>query len=157
MQFPTQRLGEDLYKRKKEEAMKAFIVALISAFWQLFGSHGVRVALIQPVPRLRSKSLGIFKSPESIQALAGQLEAFGYNVRMYHSSTGWGMMIRLLLFNPNVVGVSTMTPNFLEGKRNAQLLKLWRPRLPIVIGGWHALGAIQAHLHGQESESLGEI
>lgn len=137
--------------------MKAFIVALISAFWQLFGSHGVRVALIQPVPRLRSKSLGIFKSPESIQALAGQLEAFGYNVRMYHSSTGWGMMIRLLLFNPNVVGVSTMTPNFLEGKRIAQLLKLWRPRLPIVLGGWHASGAIQAHLHGQESESLGEI
>lgn len=115
-----------------------------------------KIALIAPqVPA--GKSLGIVKSPESIQALAGQLERLGFNVRMYQSSLNGELFSAIRKFSPNFVGISTMTVDFPEGHRIAQVLKRKWPLLPIVLGGWHASGCVQAHLLGQESETLAEL
>ena len=42
-----------------------------------------RIALVQP-HIVAGKSLGIEKSPASIQTLAAQLEGEGHDVRMFH-------------------------------------------------------------------------
>ncbi|KKQ59339.1 MAG: Cobalamin B12-binding domain protein [Parcubacteria group bacterium GW2011_GWE2_38_18] len=115
-----------------------------------------KVALIQPQINI-GKSLGIAKAPESIMALAGQLEKLGYQVRMFHASASPELMESLEKFSPDYVGISTMTPNYPEGRKIAETLKKYNPELPIILGGWHASGCVQAHLLGQESESLAEL
>ena len=114
-----------------------------------------RIALIQP--RIETgKSLGIKKSPESIQSLAGQLEK-DHEVKMFHSESGDELNNQLEEFKPEIVGISTMTPNFPEGKIIAQEIKQTRKDVLIVLGGWHASGAIQAYKKGQEAETYNEI
>ncbi len=115
-----------------------------------------RIALIQPLIAT-GKSLGIMKAPESIMALAGALEAAEYDVRMYHSAAGDALQNEIESFNPDFVGISTMTPNYPEGRRIAQRIKSWKPSVPIILGGWHASGCVQAYISGQELESLGEL
>lgn len=115
-----------------------------------------RIALIQPLfPR--GKSLGIQKAPESIMVLAGLLEKLGYCVCMFHEAVGAKLQEEIEFFSPDFVGISTMTPNFPEGRRIAMELKLWRPKLPIALGGWHASGCVHAYLSGQENESIREL
>jgi radical SAM superfamily enzyme YgiQ (UPF0313 family) len=90
-------------------------------------------------------------------ALAGVLEQLGYVVRMFHAAANQALWDALQAFNPDFMGMSTMTMNYPEGRRVAEWAKRWRPNLPIALGGWHASGCVQAHLLGQESESLGEL
>lgn len=115
-----------------------------------------RIALVQPyIPA--GKSLGIEKAPESIQALAGQLEREGHSVQMFHEQAGEELDHKLAEFDPDYVGISTMTANFPEGKKVAKAVKGRNPQTPVILGGWHASGVVQAYLRGQESETIEEI
>lgn len=115
-----------------------------------------KIALVQPLIRV-GKSLGIMKAPESIMALAGLLESMGYTVRMFHAAASSELQAELETYNPNFVGISTMTPNFPEAQKIARAFKNRMPNVPIVLGGWHASGCVHAHLSGQESETISEL
>lgn len=117
-----------------------------------------RVALIQPVVPA-GKSLGVHKSPESIQALAGQLQKLGCEVKMFHATDSNTLYSAIHGFMPRVVCISTMTANFPEGRKIAQAIKnSKRGRyIKIILGGWHASGCVKAYESGQEKESLEEI
>ncbi|MFA6047353.1 MAG: radical SAM protein [Parcubacteria group bacterium] len=117
-----------------------------------------KVALIQPVTAA-GKSLGIFKSPESIQALAGQLQKLGYQVKMFHSADSDELRWQIHGFLPHFICISTMTANFPEGHKIAQAIKnsKYFRRVKIILGGWHASGCVKAYESGQEKESLREI
>jgi len=115
-----------------------------------------RVALVQP--RITAgKSLGIEKSPESIQALAGQLEKEGFTVKMFHEKAEDGLYNKIKDFNPDSVGISTMTVNFPDGKKVAKAVKNIDSDIPVILGGWHASGVVQAYLKGQENETIEEV
>lgn len=114
-----------------------------------------RIALVQPIIA-PGKSIGIRKSPESIQALAGQCEPL-YETRMFHEKPGCELFQSLSEFQPDILGISTMTPNFPTGKAIAQEMKRLFPKVPVVLGGWHSSGCVQAYLQQQEQESLTEI
>ncbi len=114
-----------------------------------------KIAFVQPhIPA--GKSLGIEKSPTSIQALAGQLERDGHEVRMFHEPVG-DLMEKLISFHPDVVGISTMTANFPEGRAVADAVKRFRDDIFVVLGGWHASGCAREYLAGHETETLSEI
>ena len=115
-----------------------------------------KIALVQPLIRA-GKSLGIMKAPESIMILAGLLESLGYTVRKFHAPASPELQAELETFNPNFVGISTMTANFPEAQKIAHALKNWRTGIPIIIGGWHASGCVQAHISRQESETVSEL
>lgn len=115
-----------------------------------------KIALVQPLIQT-GKSLGIKKAPESIMALAGLLESLGYIVRMFHAAASSEFQSDLEAFNPSFVGISTMTPNFNEAQKIARTLKSRQPNTPIILGGWHASGCVQAHLSNQESETVNEL
>ena len=115
-----------------------------------------RIALVQP-HIVAGKSLGIDKSPESIQALAGQLEKEGFTIKMFHEKSGDELYHKLAEFSPNSVGISTMTANFPEGRKVAKAVKEINSKTPVILGGWHASGVVQSYLKGQESETLKEI
>lgn len=115
-----------------------------------------RIALVQP-HIAAGRSLGIEKSPASIQTLAAQLEGESHEVRMFHEKVSDELIQNLMEFDPRVVGISTMTVNFPEGRKLAEAIKSERENIIIVIGGWHASGCVQAYLKGQERETLEEI
>lgn len=115
-----------------------------------------KIALIQPRVETGT-SLGIEKSPASIQALAGQMSDKGHSVRMFHKAISPELFRELDEFAPEIVGISTMTANFLEGIAIAKGIKAIHTKVVIVLGGWHASGCVQSHLQGQESETIGEI
>jgi radical SAM superfamily enzyme YgiQ (UPF0313 family) len=115
-----------------------------------------KIALVQP-RIIAGKSLGIEKSPASIQTLAAQLEKDGHDVRMFHEGVGDELTQKLVEFDPRIVGISTMTANFLQGKEVARTIKDIRGEVVVVLGGWHASGCAQSYLQGQESETISEI
>jgi len=115
-----------------------------------------KIALVQPLIQT-GKSLGIKKAPESIMALAGLLESLGYTVRMFHAAASSELQADLETFNPSFVGISTMTSNFTEAQKIARTFKSRKPNAPIILGGWHASGCVQAHLSNQESETVSEL
>jgi anaerobic magnesium-protoporphyrin IX monomethyl ester cyclase len=115
-----------------------------------------KIALIQP--RIETgASLGIEKAPSSIQSLAAGLKQGHDEVRMFHSSLTPELREKLKQFAPDIVGISTMTPNFPEGQRIAQAIKEMREDILIVLGGWHASGCAKAYKQGQETESFNEL
>jgi anaerobic magnesium-protoporphyrin IX monomethyl ester cyclase len=115
-----------------------------------------KIALVEPrIPA--GESLGIEKSPMSIQMLAGQFSGSSDQVRMFHETVGEALYQKLAEFSPQILGISTMTANFPEGKKVAEAIKKIRSDIKIIIGGWHASGCAQAHLKGQESESIKEL
>ncbi|MFA6888688.1 MAG: radical SAM protein [Candidatus Woesearchaeota archaeon] len=115
-----------------------------------------KIALVQP--RINAgTSLGIEKSPESIQSLAGQLEREGYEAHMFHEPANDKLYHQLTEMNPTIVGISTMTANILDGIKVAQTVKKINPSTLVIIGGWHASGVVHAHLKNQESESIREM
>ena len=116
----------------------------------------VKVALVQP-HIAAGKSLGVEKAPESIQALAGQLEREGYTTQMFHEKAGDKLYRKLGEFAPDYVGISTMTPNFLEGRKTAKAVKEINQNIPVILGGWHASGCVVSYLQNQESETIKEI
>jgi radical SAM superfamily enzyme YgiQ (UPF0313 family) len=134
--------------------------ALMALFKNAKGDSSMftRVALIQPITPA-GKSLGIFKSPESIQALAGQLQKLGYEVKMFHSADNDALRWDIYGFRPRIVCISTMTANFPEGRKIAQAIKNSKHGryIKIILGGWHASGCVKAYESGQEKESLREI
>jgi len=102
-----------------------------------------RIALIAPrKPKNKDggKSLGIEKLPTSITSLAGQMKRSGYDIRMFHSEANEKLFEELATFDPALVGISTMTPNFPEGMVIAQEIRKTHENAMIVLGGWHALG-----------------
>lgn len=115
-----------------------------------------KVALVQPVIQT-GKSLGIKKVPESVMVLAGVLEALGYVVRMFHAVVSSEFQTLLGTFDPDFLCLSTMTPNVVEAQKIARWFKSRKPSVPIILGGWHASGCVQAHLSGQESETIKEL
>lgn len=115
-----------------------------------------RVALLEPrIPA--SDSLGIEKAPTSIQHLAGQLERDGHDVQMFHATVDENIICDIAEFQPDTVGISTMTANFPEGKKVAEAVKRVISGTQIILGGWHASGCVTAHLNGQETETLNEL
>jgi len=115
-----------------------------------------RIALVQPHIAAGS-SLGIEKSPESIQSLAGQLKREGHKVQMYHEKADDRLYQDLAQFSPDYVALSTMTANFPEGKKVAREVKNMKRSTPVFLGGWHASGGVISYIRGQENETLGEI
>jgi len=113
-----------------------------------------KIALIQPESR-RSSSLGIKKSPESLQVLAGQLKD-DYNVRMYHAPVESACK-DIVSFKPDCVGISAMSVNFPDAKKLAKDLKKQMPGISIVLGGWHVSGAAVSFQKGVERETMDEI
>jgi radical SAM superfamily enzyme YgiQ (UPF0313 family) len=115
-----------------------------------------RIALVQP-HIVAGKSLGTEKAPASIQSLAAQLERDGHDIRMFHEQGGDELTQKLIEFGPRIVGISTMTANFLEGRKVADAIKSTRDGVTVILGGWHASGCAQAFLQGQESETIREV
>jgi len=76
---------------------------------------------------------------------------------MFHKTKGEELNQQLTEFNADVVGISTMTPNFPDGKEIAQSIKDTNEDVLVVLGGWHASGCVQAFERGQETETLSEI
>lgn len=114
------------------------------------------IALVQPhIPA--GPSLGIEKSPVSIQIIAAQLQTAGYSVQMYHAGVDEALVRDIVQFNPSMVGISAMTANYTQAKLLARMLKHSLPEAIMVLGGWHATGCVQAYLNNQETESAHEM
>ena len=116
----------------------------------------IKIALIYP-HIIGGTTLPIEKAPESIQILAGQLENEGHTVQMFNERIGKDLYAKIAQFNPNYVGISTMTANFLEGKKVAKAVKSINPMVPVILGGWHVSGVVASYLNNQESETIKEI
>ncbi|MFH1785518.1 MAG: radical SAM protein [Candidatus Micrarchaeota archaeon] len=117
---------------------------------------GNKIVLIQPEIKAGS-SLGVRKTPASIQHLGGQLQSEGFNVFLKHEPVTEGLVRSIIDTGTNAVGISTMTSNFREGEKLAFMLKQADPLLTIIIGGWHPSGCARSYLSGQESESINEV
>lgn len=115
-----------------------------------------KVALIQPIVEL-GKSLRIQKSPTSIQVLSARLKQEGYNVEMFHRPVESALYEEIFAFDPDYIGISTMTVNFPAGQRIAREIRKRKPDIPIILGGWHASGCANSYINGYENWSLKEI
>lgn len=122
-----------------------------------------RIALAQPHVD-PGKSLGINKAPTGIQYIAAQLEAAGYEVMMFHNYAD-RINAALLQFQPDHVGISSMSNNFPEAISIAEFVKNnLGQQITVTLGGWHASGCAVEYQKWQnsngkdgEKETLEEI
>ena len=120
-----------------------------------------RIALVQPYVD-PGRSLGIRKAPTGIQYIAAQLES--YDVMIFHDYAD-RINAALKTFQPEHVGVSSMSNNFPEARAVAEFVKAnFEPNVSVTLGGWHSSGCIVEYqkwqntngIHG-ERETLEEI
>jgi len=69
--------------------------------------------------------------------LLAVLERDGFDGRLFDARIDRRAFLKLLAFEPDLVGVSAVTPGYLGGLRAAARLKELRPEVPIVFGGPH--------------------
>ena len=69
--------------------------------------------------------------------LLGVLERAGFDGRLFDARIDRRAFLKLLAFEPDLVGVSAVTPGYLGGLRAASRLKQHRPEVPVVFGGPH--------------------
>ena len=115
-----------------------------------------KIALIQPIVKI-GKTLRIQKSPAGIQYIGAQLKKAGYKVKLFHEIINRAVIKTVLEFNPDQIGISTMTANFLAGKELASQIKKQNKKVIITLGGWHATGSANSYLNNYEDITIKEI
>ncbi|MGD8561707.1 MAG: radical SAM protein [Desulfarculaceae bacterium] len=110
--------------------------------------RGARLALITP-PLPRSHLYGEWdlslvdsiSPPLGILSLAGMVRSYGGEVTIHDAySRRLGLdscVAEVLALNPDVIGISCMTPSFTQASRLITALKKENPQVPLLLGGPH--------------------
>ncbi|TSD01391.1 MAG: radical SAM protein [Parcubacteria group bacterium Athens0714_25] len=104
----------------------------------------MKIALVVPCGQKNMNAMGnVARPPLGACYLMAYLKANGYaDVRVFHQidETDEEMIEKIISFNPNVVGFSTMSCVFPNGVLLARSLKIKKPNIVTVFGGEHITG-----------------
>jgi anaerobic magnesium-protoporphyrin IX monomethyl ester cyclase len=114
------------------------------------------ICLIQPIVEV-GKSLRTQKSPTGLQSISAFLKMQGYNTKMFHEEFSTNLLQDIKLSKPDLIGISAFSCNFPAAYSLAEALKQMMPKIPIVLGGWHASGAAVAYLRNLEKGKINSL
>ena len=113
-----------------------------------------KIALVQP------RDLGpnaLKKPPMGIMSIAATLLAQGHEVKIIHAEVNNDLRAQIEEYGPDVVGVSTMTNDFLKGVEIAEMVRDINGEILRILGGPHASGCGTAAIQKVEEKTMREI